>query len=81
MQQHLWHWSACALLCCNAMLCHLVLMSTYAQLFTCKVCVIVLPRRPTFKQLLPKLEWYLQLTRDFTIEQLELPLRSTAPMQ
>lgn len=37
--------------------------------------------RPTFKDLLPKLEWYLQLTRDFTLEQLELPLRSTAPME
>lgn len=47
-----------------------------------EVCVIsLLPCRPTFKQLLPKLEWYLQLTRDFTIVQLELPLRSTAPMQ
>jgi hypothetical protein len=37
--------------------------------------------RPSFKDLLPKLEWYLQLTRDFQVEQLELPLRSDAPMQ
>lgn len=45
---------------------------------TC-VCVCLCVCRPTFKDLLPKLEWYLQLTRDFPIEQLELPLRSTAP--
>jgi hypothetical protein len=29
--------------------------------------------------MLPKLEWYLQLTRDFELQQLKLPLRSTAP--
>lgn len=49
---------------------------THAEMHLCCACLPAF--RPTFKDLLPKLEWYLQLTRDFPIEQLELPLRSTA---
>jgi hypothetical protein len=60
----------------------LCVLSCCVPFFLCFLCV---PSpsfpRPTFKDLLPRLEWYLQLTRDFPIEQLELPLRSTAPME
>ena len=55
----------------------MLLLAALAALRVCLVCL----RRPSFKDLLPKLEWYLQLTRDFTLEQLELPLRSDAPLQ
>ncbi|KAF6259049.1 kinase-like domain-containing protein [Scenedesmus sp. NREL 46B-D3] len=37
--------------------------------------------RPTFKQMLPRLEAYLQCTRSCTLEEVTLPLRSTAALE